>query len=176
MQEPPLPKEPPPVSEQLPISIDGQEPVPISSGEVELWVQDNLCTPLAVESNPTSAGHTRPPFPSSPDSPAAPVYRRIMSGGRYKVPLLLLPPADDTPVQSISYMATPSRGCSPCHLLSSLFPLMLLPVTSDLPVRPSPTTEAATSEEYSPEDATPPGGHQPCQLYPLYSLYTRRMA
>jgi hypothetical protein len=38
MQEPPLPREPSPISEQLPISMDGQEPVPMSPGEVKLWI------------------------------------------------------------------------------------------------------------------------------------------
>jgi hypothetical protein len=36
---------------------------------------------------------------------------------------------------------------------------MPLPVTSDLPVGPSPTTEAATPEEYSLEDTAPSRGH-----------------
>jgi hypothetical protein len=36
MQEPPLLREPSPISEQLPIPMDGQEPVSMSPGEVEL--------------------------------------------------------------------------------------------------------------------------------------------
>jgi hypothetical protein len=38
MQEPLLLIEPSPVSKQLPISMDGQELVPMSPGEVELWI------------------------------------------------------------------------------------------------------------------------------------------
>jgi hypothetical protein len=94
-----------------------------------------------------------------PDSSAASVYRRITSGGRYKVPLPSPTEDNTTPIQLTSYTSTPSRGCTLCHLLSSLFSLILLPITSDLPIRPSPTIEAATPEEYSLEDATPPGGH-----------------
>jgi hypothetical protein len=139
--------------------MNGQEPVPMLSGEVELWIQDDFHAPLIVGSNPTSAGYTRPPSPSSPNSSATPVHRRIISGGRYKVPLPLLSSADDTPVQSTSYVATPSRGCSPHHLLLSLFPLTSLPVTSNLPIGSSPTTEAATPEKYSLGDTTPPRGH-----------------
>jgi hypothetical protein len=131
----------------------------MSSGEVKLWIQDDPHAPLAVGSNSTLAGHTRPSSPLSPDTFISLIHRRIISERRYKVPLLLLSPTDDAPVQSTSYVATPSRGCSPCHLLLSLFPLMPLPVTSDLPIEPSPTTEAATLEEYSLGDTTPPRGH-----------------
>jgi hypothetical protein len=98
MQEPPMLREPSPVSKQLHIPLDGQEPVPISSGEIKLWVYDDPHAPPAVRNNPTLAGHTRPSSPSSPDSPAASVCRRITSGGRYKVPLLLPLGDDTTPV------------------------------------------------------------------------------
>jgi hypothetical protein len=131
----------------------------MSPGEVELWVQDDPCALLAVGSNSTSVEHTRPSSPLLPNILVSLICRRIISGGRYKVPLLLLPPTDDTPIQLTSYTATSSRGCSLHHLLSSLFPLILLPVTSDLPIGPSPTTKAITPEEYSLGDTTPPGGY-----------------
>jgi hypothetical protein len=56
-------------------------------------------------------------------------------------------------------MPAPSRGHSPHHLLSSLFPLTLLPITSNFSSEPIPITDAATPEEYSLGDATPSGGH-----------------
>jgi hypothetical protein len=98
MQEPPVLRELSPVSKQLPIFIDGQEPVPMSPREVKLWVYDNLYTPPAMGSNPISAGHTRPSSPSSPNSPATSVHRRITSGGRYKVSLPSLTVDDTTPI------------------------------------------------------------------------------
>jgi hypothetical protein len=36
MQEPPMPKSPSPVSEQLSIPLDKEEPIPMSPGEVKL--------------------------------------------------------------------------------------------------------------------------------------------
>jgi hypothetical protein len=152
-------REPSTISEQLPIPLDKQEPIPISSGEVKLWVHDDPHAPPAMGSNPISAGHTRLSSPSSPDSPATPVYRRITSGGRYKVPLPSPTEDSTTPIQSISHTPAPSRECSLGHPLLSLFSLTLLPVTSDLSIGPSPTIEAATLEEYSLGDATPPGGY-----------------
>jgi hypothetical protein len=95
IQEPPMPQSPSPVSEQLPISMDGQELIPISPGEVELWIHDDLCAPPAAKSNPVLAGYTRPSSPSLPDSPATSVHRRITLEGRYKVPLPS-PIEDDT--------------------------------------------------------------------------------
>jgi hypothetical protein len=108
MQEPPMLKEPLPVSEQLPIPLDRQEPISMSPGEVELWVHDDPCALPAMGSNLISAGHTRPFFPLSPDSPTAPVCRRIISEGRYKVPVPLQS-NNDAPVQSTSHMPAPSR-------------------------------------------------------------------
>jgi hypothetical protein len=159
MQEPPMPREPSPVSEQLPISIDGQEPVPMSSGEVKLWIHDDLHASPAIGSNLISAGHTRPSSPLLPNSPATSVHRRITLGGRYKVLLPSLIEDDTTPIQSIGYMPAPSRGCSPCHPLLSLFPLTSLPIISDLTIEPSPIIDTVTSEDYSPGDAAPPRGH-----------------
>jgi hypothetical protein len=131
----------------------------MSSGEVKLWLHDDPYAPLATGSEPVSARHTRPSSPLSPDSSATPVHSRITPGGRYKVPLPS-PIKDSTaPVQSTSHMPAPSRRYSPCNPLSSLFPLMPLLVTSNPLVEPSPTTGTATPEEYSLEDATPPGGH-----------------
>jgi hypothetical protein len=98
MQEPPLLREPSPVSEQLPIFIDGQEPAPMSPGEVKLWVQDNPCALPAVGSNSTSVEYTRPSSPSLPNTLISLIHRRIISGGRYKVSLSLLPPTDNTPI------------------------------------------------------------------------------
>jgi hypothetical protein len=138
--------------------MDGQEPIPMSPREVKLWIYDDPHAPPAARSNPISAGYTRPFSPSSPDSPTTPVCRRIILGGRYKVPILLWP-TDNTSVQSTSHTSTPSRGCSPCHPLSSLFPLMPLLITGNPFVEPSPTTDAATSEEYSLGDAAPSRGH-----------------
>jgi hypothetical protein len=126
-------REPSLISKQLPIPLDEQELVPMSPGEVELWVHDDLHTPPAMGSNPVLAGHTRPPFPSLPNSPTAPVHRRITSEGRYKVPLLSLTEDSTAPIQSTSYMPAFSRGRSLHHLLLSLFPLTLLPITSDQP-------------------------------------------
>ena len=168
-------REPSTISEQLPIPLDEQEPIPISSGEVKLWVHDDPHAPPAMGSNPISAGHTRPSSPLLPDSSAASVHRRITLGGRYKVPLPS-PTEDNTaPIQSTSYTSTPSRGCTLCHLLSSLFSLMLLPVTSDLPIEPSPTIEATTPEEYSPGDTAPSRGHHVSHT-PLHPFCTGRMA
>jgi hypothetical protein len=87
-----------------------------------------------------------------------------------------LPSSDDTlSVQSISYIAMPSREHSLCYLLLSLFSLMLLPVTRCLSAEPSPTIEAATPEEYNPGDAAPPGGYHtsytPFTLSPLGGWY-----
>jgi hypothetical protein len=84
MQEPPMPREPSPIPEQLPIPLDEQEPVSMSPGEVELWVYDDPHAPPAIESNPVSAEHTRPSSPSLPDSPATPVYRRSHQKGDTK--------------------------------------------------------------------------------------------
>jgi hypothetical protein len=64
-----------------------------------------------------------------------------------------------TPIQSISYMPAPSRGHSLYHLLLSLFPLTPLLITSNLFSKPTPTTDAATPEEYSLGDAAPSGGY-----------------
>jgi hypothetical protein len=101
-----------------------------------------------------------------PNSSAAPVHRRITSGGRYKVPLPSLIEDDTAPVQSTSYMPAPSRGHSPHHPLSTLFPLTLLPITGSLPDEPSPTTDAAPPGghhiSYTPFTPSAPGGwHEP---------------
>jgi hypothetical protein len=146
--------------------MDEEEPALISPGEVELWLYDDPCTLPATRSNPISARHTRPSSPSLPDSPAAPVCRRITSGGRYKVPLPCPIEDDTTSVQSTSYMPAPSRGCSLHHPLSTLFPLMLLLITSSLPDEPSPTTDAAPPRghyiSHTPFTPSTPGGwHEP---------------
>jgi hypothetical protein len=134
MQGTPMPKTPSPDSDGLPfhpkyVKVPGYKAM--SLAELKAWLRNDPCAPPMYESQPTTAGHTRPISPSSSDS--ASLYRQILVEGQY-TPITRQVTPEETPAVA----PAASSGRSPRSPLRGLLPLT--PLVTQVPITGSEPT------------------------------------